>query len=103
MSNDSFAGFDRPLSTSSPQPAEETAETPYLSDFANRLSQLSSIGSPKKYDYKNDIIKEHDTNGAGAYARGNVGRFVFSISISNDFNLICELLFVHLLQINEES
>lgn len=52
---------------------EEKAETPFLSNFTKRLSQLSTV--PKsEYNYKNDIIKEQDTNGASAYVRSLQGR-----------------------------
>lgn len=64
-------GYDR-NSYTSVDSSEDKAETPFLSNFTRRLSQLSSnANSPKPdYDYKNDIIKEHDTNGAGSYSRG---------------------------------
>uniref|UniRef100_A0A1Y1LHR1 LEM domain-containing protein n=1 Tax=Photinus pyralis TaxID=7054 RepID=A0A1Y1LHR1_PHOPY len=52
---------------------DEKAETPFLSNFTKRLSQLSTVPKPE-YDYKNDIIKEHDTNGASAYIRSLQGR-----------------------------
>ncbi|XP_056630217.1 uncharacterized protein LOC130440859 isoform X2 [Diorhabda sublineata] len=41
-------------------------ETPFLSNFTKRLSNLSS--QKNDYDYKNDIIKEHDINGSSGTA-----------------------------------
>ncbi|KAF5281692.1 hypothetical protein FQA39_LY17713 [Lamprigera yunnana] len=62
------SGYERPTFTSTPE--AETVETPFLSNFTRRLSQLSSANNQKiDYDYKNDVIKEHDTNGASGYAR----------------------------------
>ncbi|KAJ8950768.1 hypothetical protein NQ318_011261 [Aromia moschata] len=62
------SGYDKPLySASSSTPEKE--ETPFLSNFTKRLSAMSS--QKNDYDYKNDIIKEHDTNGSG-YARSQL-------------------------------
>lgn len=48
-------------------------DTPFLSNFTKRLSQLST--SPKvDYGYKNDIIKEHDANGS-SYNRLYLSRY----------------------------
>lgn len=70
-----FLGYERPLYTSSPQ--EEKVDTPFLSNFTKRLSQLSASNTTKNdYDYKNDIIKEHDANGANSYARSYLNRYV---------------------------
>jgi len=60
------SAYERPLYTSSP--AEELLKdkenTPFLSNFTKRLSQLSE--SPKSaYEYKSDI-KENDVNGGTA-------------------------------------
>ncbi|KAK4878372.1 hypothetical protein RN001_010878 [Aquatica leii] len=64
-------GFDRPSYVSTPN--KENIEVPFLSNFTRRLSQISASNIKKPdYDYKNDIIKEHDTNGAGSYARSNL-------------------------------
>lgn len=75
----SIAAYDRSTYSSPIQErklATETADTPFLSNFTKRLSQLSSsAGSPKgDYDYKNDIIKEHDSNGSSSYARSYLNR-----------------------------
>ncbi|XP_028129072.2 uncharacterized protein LOC114325263 isoform X1 [Diabrotica virgifera virgifera] len=53
--------YDKPSYTTS----EDREETPFLSNFTKKLSTLSS---PQKndYDYKNDIIKEHDANGSAS-------------------------------------
>lgn len=54
---------------------DDKVETPFLSNFTRRLSALSAANSPKpEYGFKNDIIKEHDTNGAGHYSRSYLGR-----------------------------
>lgn len=58
--------------TTTAEPVEDE-QTPFLSNFTRRLSQLSN--SPKTvYDYKSDIIKEYDTNGASTYTRTLQGR-----------------------------
>lgn len=68
--------YDRPSYTSPYQSkSPETGDTPFLSNFTRRLSQLSTANSPKgDYDFKNDVIKEHDTNGASSYARSYLSR-----------------------------
>lgn len=48
---------------------EEHGETPFLSNFTKRLSQLANNAAN---DYKNDVIKEHDTNGSGRYETSSV-------------------------------
>lgn len=67
--------FEKPSYTSSFDKNDEDVvpqETPFLSNFTKRLSQLSS---PKQdYDYKNDAIKENDTNGSGTFTRSYVNR-----------------------------
>lgn len=55
----------------------EKEETPFLSNFTKRLSTLSNPESDNDR-YKNDVIKEHDTNGSSLYARTHLSRFVFS-------------------------
>lgn len=65
----SFIGYEKP----NPIPAVvEKEETPFLSNFTKRLSALSA--SKKNDDYKNDIIKEHDTNGTSSYVRSSLSR-----------------------------
>ncbi|VEN35969.1 unnamed protein product, partial [Callosobruchus maculatus] len=65
------SSYEKPMSSYSSTLDKE--ETPFLSHFTRRLSGLSS--SQKNDDYKNDIIKEHDTNGSTSlYARSPVGR-----------------------------
>nr|CAH7749777.1 unnamed protein product [Callosobruchus chinensis] len=60
--------------TSSYSSPLDKEETPFLSHFTRRLSVLSS--SQKTDDYKNDIIKEHDTNGSTSlYARSPMGSY----------------------------
>ncbi|KRT79416.1 hypothetical protein AMK59_6963 [Oryctes borbonicus] len=63
--------YDRPLYSSSISPTskivavekdEDQVETPFLSNFTKRLSQISN--NSRFDDYKNDVIKEHDTNGS---------------------------------------
>lgn len=99
-----FVGYDRPLYTSSPQ--EEKVDTPFLSNFTKRLSQLSASNATKNdYDYKNDIIKEHDANGANSYARSYLNRFVnyilfvkviiVIISGRCDIGICCRVNFKH--------
>lgn len=80
-------GYDRPAY---PSPVvdttEEKVETPFLSNFTRRLSQLSSANSPKpEYEFKNDIIKEHDTNGAGTFSRSYLGRAPRYRDINRDY------------------
>lgn len=71
----SSSAYERPSCSTPMDTTEDKVETPFLSNFTRRLSQLSSANSPKlDYDYKNDIIKEHDTNGAGNFNRNYVGR-----------------------------
>lgn len=44
---------------------DASVETPFLSNFTKRLSQLSASPKPESsFSYKNDIIKEHDANGS---------------------------------------
>lgn len=50
----------KPIITSEKE--DDNVETPFLSNFTKRLSQLSNN---RLDDYKNDVIKEHDTNGSG--------------------------------------
>lgn len=47
---------------------KDREDTPFLSNFTKRLSQLSDTPSTS-YDYKNDVIKENDVNGASASTR----------------------------------
>lgn len=63
------------LDYESPQ-QEQQADTPFLSNFTKRLSQLSSATAKNEFDYKNDVIKEHDTNGASSYTRSYFNRCV---------------------------
>ncbi|KAK5638473.1 hypothetical protein RI129_012768 [Pyrocoelia pectoralis] len=63
-----------PTATSPPTSSTEDEQTPFLSNFTRRLSQLSNVPKTTDYDYKSDIIKEYDTNGAGAYTRTLQGR-----------------------------
>lgn len=61
----SFAATDRKVIGASSYGDGDTVETPFLSNFTRRLSQLSSSPAVKSdYNYKNDIIKEHDSNGS---------------------------------------
>lgn len=64
------SGYDKPLY--SPPPVVEKEETPFLSNFTKRLSAMTS--QKNDYDYKNDIIKEHDTNGSG-YVRSQLSSY----------------------------
>ncbi|XP_018561720.1 inner nuclear membrane protein Man1 [Anoplophora glabripennis] len=64
------SGYDKPLYSTSPAPEKE--ETPFLSNFTKRLSAMTS--QKNDYDYKNDIIKEHDTNGSG-YVRSQLSSY----------------------------
>lgn len=50
-----------------PAPNVEKSETPYLSNFTRRLSQLSST--------KSDAVKEHDSNGTGSQVYRRAGQF----------------------------
>ncbi|CAH1141268.1 unnamed protein product [Phyllotreta striolata] len=52
---------------------QEKVETPFLSNFTKRLSNLSS--QRNDYDYKNDIIKEQDVNGSSSYARSQLSSY----------------------------
>lgn len=63
-------GFEKPTYTPSNVTAKE--ETPFLSNFTKRLSALST--NQKTEDYKNDIIKEQDSNGASSYVRSSLSR-----------------------------
>ncbi|KAL3271241.1 hypothetical protein HHI36_021734 [Cryptolaemus montrouzieri] len=55
-------------SVSSAGPSVDKAETPFLSNFTRRLSQLSA-SKTNDYTYRNEAIKEHDSNGATSYPR----------------------------------
>lgn len=64
-----FLGYEKTSYTSN---TLEKEETPFLSNFTKRLSSLST--DKKTDEYKNDIIKEHDTNGASSYVRSSLTR-----------------------------
>ncbi|XP_018329156.1 LEM protein 2 [Agrilus planipennis] len=72
------SAYDKPTATytsSIDNNVDEPAETPFLSNFTKRLSQMSA-NSPKMTDYgfKSDIIKENDINGPGSYTRSYLAR-----------------------------
>ncbi|GLV36949.1 MAN1 [Carabus blaptoides fortunei] len=77
--------YDRPIFPSSMDrktigglsDGEPFSDTPFLSNFSKRLSQMSSAAPQKAttdYSYKNDIIKEHDANGSSSYNRSYLSR-----------------------------
>ncbi|KAF5294359.1 hypothetical protein FQR65_LT10812 [Abscondita terminalis] len=57
--------------SSSPNYNHNKLDAPFLSNFTRRLSQKSP---QTNYDYKREVIKENDTNGAGDYMRNFLGR-----------------------------
>ncbi|XP_060533483.1 inner nuclear membrane protein Man1-like isoform X2 [Cylas formicarius] len=61
-------GYERPsyssLATANDQ--DDKAETPFLSNFTRRLSALSSSRNAD-LNNRNDLVKEHDTNGSSPY------------------------------------
>ncbi|XP_064214672.1 inner nuclear membrane protein Man1 isoform X2 [Tribolium castaneum] len=65
-------GLDRSYSPSE-ELLKDKENTPFLSNFTKRLSQLSESPKSPIYDYKNDIIKENDVNG-GATSRAYLSR-----------------------------
>lgn len=68
-------GYDRPSLYASSPLEKQQEETPFLSNFTKRLSQLSTSNSFKNdFDYKNDVIKESDTNGGSSYTRSYFNR-----------------------------
>ncbi|XP_044261272.1 inner nuclear membrane protein Man1-like isoform X2 [Tribolium madens] len=66
------SGFDRSYSPSDDL-LKDKENTPFLSNFTKRLSQLSESPKSTLYDYKSDIIKENDVNG-GATSRSYLNR-----------------------------
>ncbi|XP_050305727.1 LEM protein 2-like isoform X2 [Anthonomus grandis grandis] len=52
----------------------EDKDTPFLSNFTRKLTALSSAKKGGDYDSKNDLVKEHDTNGA-SYGRSYLTNF----------------------------
>lgn len=51
----------------------DDTDTPFLSNFTRRLSALSS-NKKVDYDSKNDLVKEHDTNGSSLYGRSYLSK-----------------------------
>jgi len=52
----------------------EEKDTPFLSNFTKRLSALNST-KKTDFDSKNDLVKEHDTNGSSMYGRSYLANF----------------------------
>lgn len=67
--------YEKPLYTSSPteDALKDKRNTPFLSNFTKELKELSESPIRASYDYRNDIIKENDVNGA-ASAKGYLNR-----------------------------
>lgn len=65
---------DRPSYTSAEsfEPASEEPETPFLSNFTKRLSQITA--EKKGDDYRSDYLKENDSNGSGYNVRTYLNR-----------------------------
>ena len=52
-------------------------ETPFLSNFTKRLSEISANNLKLDYENKRDAIKEQDSNGSSSYAtRTYLSRYV---------------------------
>lgn len=71
----STSGYEKPASyLSSNNDAVEEKDTPFLSNFTKRLSSLSAS---KKSDFntRNDMVKEHDTNGSSLYGKSYLSNF----------------------------
>lgn len=54
---------------------KDKENTPFLSNFTKRLSQLSDSPNSPVFDYKSDIIKENDVNGGASTSRSYLSRY----------------------------
>ena len=72
------SGYDKSYYNSSNDDILKDKEnTPFLSNFTKRLSQLSESPKSTLYDYKSDIIKENDVNGGTTNSRTYLNRYFF--------------------------
>lgn len=70
-------GIDKSLYSETSHDSDSKIETPFLSNFTKRLSEMSANNLKLDYENKRDAIKEQDSNGSSSYAtRTYLSRYV---------------------------
>ncbi|RZB39346.1 inner nuclear membrane protein Man1, partial [Asbolus verrucosus] len=88
------SGYDKPYYTPPTEDLLKDKEnTPFLSNFTKRLSQLSESPKSPSFDYKSDIIKENDVNGGATSSRAYLNRAARGRPSAYDYKLTNQNIF----------